>query len=105
METYFNASKLGYSMSERRKKNREPLWRLITAQNKEGMSFFLGEMKVLYPFCVNPIVGEFGSRKRKKGRVEAFQCKNLWCPPFIGSRNFQTVYYNYFHSFPNHHHQ
>ncbi|MHA1724459.1 MAG: hypothetical protein ACTSXH_06405 [Promethearchaeota archaeon] len=37
--------------------------------------FSLGEMKVLCHICESPIVGEFGSRKRKKGRVEAFQCK------------------------------
>jgi len=67
-------------MRGRKKKKREPLWRTLTAQSKDGTSISLGEMQVLCPVCESPVVGEFGSRKRIKGRVEAFQCKNPHCP-------------------------
>ena len=67
-------------MPGRKKKKYKPLWRTLTAHGENGTSIYLGKMQLLCPVCKSALVGEYGTRKRKSGRVEAFQCKNPHCP-------------------------
>lgn len=53
------------------------------AYDQNRTSIYLGKMQLLCPVCKSPLVGEFGSRKRKCTRVEAFQCKNPHCPHLV----------------------
>ena len=70
-------------MSGRKKKKYKPLWRTITAHSQSGASIYLGKMQLICPVCESPLVGEYGTRKRKDDRVEAFQCKNPHCPHLV----------------------
>lgn len=66
-------------MTGRYKKVYEPLWRSIEAQNENGVRFCLGKIQVLCPVCGSPLIGGYGTHKRKIKRVEMFQCKNPEC--------------------------
>ncbi len=66
-------------MTGRYKKVYEPIWRSIEAQNGRGVHFCLGKIQVLCPACGSPLVGGYGTHKRKTKRVETFQCKNPNC--------------------------
>lgn len=67
-------------MGGRPKKHYTPLYRDVYLQTKSSLPYYLTTLPVLCPVCGSAQVGEFGTRKRKNGRVEYFQCKNPDCP-------------------------
>ena len=66
-------------MTGRNKKVYEPIWRPIEAQNEKRTRFSLGKIQVFCPACGSPLVGGYGTHRRKIKRVETFQCKNREC--------------------------
>jgi len=55
------------------------MWRSFEVQTEKGARFSIGEIQLYCPKCRSPLVGGFGTHKRKDKRVEAFQCKNKHC--------------------------
>jgi len=66
-------------MKGRKKKKYDPIWRSVEVQTENGTRFSIGEIQLYCPVCGSPLVGGFGTHKRKDTRVEAFQCKNKYC--------------------------
>jgi hypothetical protein len=66
-------------MIGRKKKKYDPLWRSIEVQTERGTRFSIGKIQLYCPACGSPLVGEFGTHKRKDKRVETFQCKDIDC--------------------------
>lgn len=57
-----------------------PISRQIQMRSSLGQVFSLGMILILCPICGSAIIGTNGTRKRKTGYVESFQCHNPFCP-------------------------
>lgn len=57
-----------------------PLYRQILMKSSLGQPFSLGMILILCPVCGSAIIGTNGTRKRKTGYIESFQCHNPLCP-------------------------
>jgi hypothetical protein len=66
-------------MAGRPKKVYEPLYRDVYIETVLKQRLLFATIQLLCPICHSIMVGPFGTRKRKVGRVEYFQCKNPNC--------------------------
>jgi hypothetical protein len=57
-----------------------PIYRELMMKSPVGQVFSLGTILVLCPLCGSATIGTNGTRRRKNGYVEAFQCHNSLCP-------------------------
>lgn len=57
-----------------------PIHREIFMKSSVGQIFSLGMILILCPLCGSAAIGTNGTRRRKNGYVEAFQCHNPLCP-------------------------
>jgi len=66
-------------MVGRSKKVYIPLYRDVYIETEAKQRLLFATIQLLCPICQSALVGTFGTRKRKNGRVEYFQCKNPNC--------------------------
>jgi transposase-like protein len=56
------------------------IYREIFMELQDKTRILIGKIPILCPICGSHLIGNAGKRKRQKGEIEEFQCRNPNCP-------------------------
>jgi hypothetical protein len=69
-----------YDMSGRPLKQYSNLYRDVFIEIQDYAPILFANILILCPICQSELIGTFGTKQLKSGRIEMFQCKNPQCP-------------------------
>ena len=78
-ELHFNSGFYPNHMSGRSRKTYSSIYRDISLELPDQPPILFAAILILCPVCQSALVGTYGTKALKHGRIEMFQCKNPHC--------------------------